>query len=95
MGKNDSPAANAGTNQGGAGASSKGQNESSKKSTAGTAGLEVISTRDGFRRAGFAWSKAPTRIPLSELIEAQIKMLKDEPLLAVREVEIKPEAKDE
>lgn len=93
--KNDSPAENAGTNQGGAGASSKGQNDSSKKSTASIAGLEVMSTQDGFRRAGLVWSKKPTMIALSKLTEAQIQMLKDDPMLSVREVEIKPEAKGE
>ncbi|WP_136414820.1 HI1506-related protein [Herbaspirillum sp. ST 5-3] len=95
MAKNDTPAANAGTNPAGTGSSSKEQSGKQKKSTASTAGLEVCSTRDGFRRAGLSWSKQPTTVPLSELTKEQIATLKAEPALKVREVEIQADAEDE
>ncbi len=88
--KNDAPAANAGANQSGAG--SQGKTGSGKNSTASIAGLEVISSRDGFRRAGLVWGKDPVRMPIASLSKEQIAMLKNEPLLTVRDVEIKVEA---
>lgn len=50
--------------------------------------LSIKSSKDGFRRAGRAWSKEETVVPLSELDKAQIKQLKEEPALTVTEVEI-------
>lgn len=55
-------------------------------------GLEVISKKDGFRRAGREWS-GTTTVPLSELSTDDVESLQNEPLLVVREVDIKP-AKD-
>lgn len=52
-------------------------------------GLEVISKRDGFRRAGREWSGSTT-VPLSEFNDGQVERLKAEPMLVVREVDIEP-----
>jgi hypothetical protein len=52
-----------------------------------TRGLEVITKRDGFRRAGCEWTGTIT-VPLSELTEEQVAALNDEPMLIVREVDI-------
>lgn len=95
MAKNDTPAAKAGTNQGDASKRSQEQNGGSKNSEVSIAGLEVTSTRDGFRRAGLVWGRQPTAVPLADLTKAQIAMLKGDSTLSVREVEIKPEAKSE
>ena len=57
-----------------------------------TNGLEVISKRDGFRRAGREWSGS-TIVPLSELTPDQVEALQAEPLLIVREVDIEPAKK--
>lgn len=52
-------------------------------------GLEVISKKDGFRRAGREWSGSTT-VSLAELTEAEVQALKSEPMLVVREVDIEP-----
>lgn len=52
-------------------------------------GLRVVARVDGFRRAGRAWSGAST-VPLSELTEEQVELLKGEPMLVVDEVDIEP-----
>lgn len=63
------------------------------KATKTEKALSVQASRDGFRRAGRAWSKEETVVPLNELTEEQIEQLKDEPALTVTEVEIDaPEA---
>ena len=51
-------------------------------------GLRITAAREGFRRAGRAWSKQPTEIPLDGLSDAEIKLLKDEHghMLTVEEV---------
>lgn len=95
MAKNDTPAANAGSNQGGAGSSLKGKNGSSAKSGENIDGLEVSSTRDGFRRAGLSWSKKPTVVALADLTEDQVAMLKADPVLKVREVEMPADAEND
>lgn len=46
----------------------------------------VVSTREGFRRAGRAWSCAPTHVQRSELSEEQYAALCAEPLLVVSTV---------
>jgi hypothetical protein len=46
------------------------------------------SPKGGFRRAGFAFSREPTFIPMSELSAAQIKAIKGEPMLSAVETEI-------
>lgn len=92
MAKNDQPAARAGSNQGGSPKNGK-QTDAGQTTTQGsTRGLEVISTRDGFRRAGFAWSKEPTLVALDMLTDEQVDQLKNEPALTVRDVEIKADA---
>lgn len=45
--------------------------------------VTVTSAADGFRRAGRAWSRTPTTVPLDELGEEQIIALEKEPLLLV------------
>ena len=47
--------------------------------------LRVTAKRDGFRRAGRAWS-GTTEVPVSELTEDQVAALKAEPMLVVEEV---------
>ena len=53
--------------------------------------LSVVSRRNGFRRAGRAWSKEPTTVKLSDLTEDQIDAIKEESMLIVTEVEIDEE----
>lgn len=43
----------------------------------------VTSRREGFRRAGRAWSKTPTTVPIDELSEDDLQKLHAEPLLSV------------
>ena len=50
--------------------------------------LRVRSSADGFRRAGRAWTKEAAVVPLSELTKAEIEQIRNEPMLAVTEVEI-------
>lgn len=50
--------------------------------------LSVQAKREGFRRAGRAWSKEATVVPLTDLTEAEIEQLRSEPMLTVAEVEI-------
>lgn len=55
--------------------------------------LSVQSGREGFRRAGRAWSKEAVVVPLSELSEGQIEQLRNEAMLTVTETDIPaPEA---
>jgi hypothetical protein len=46
-------------------------------------GVIVTAKREGFRRAGRAWSTTPTRLPAGELTPGQIDLLRAEPMLAV------------
>ena len=50
--------------------------------------LEVTAKKDGFRRAGRAWSATPTIIDTSdkEWTKAKIQQLQDEPMLTVVEL---------
>jgi hypothetical protein len=55
-------------------------------------GKAVVAVRveakvDGFRRAGRAWSKAPTVVPIDEFDDNQLKALQAEPNLVVTLVE--------
>lgn len=58
------------------------------KSTDKATHLAVRALRDGFRRAGRAWSKEETTVPLAEIDEAQVAALEAEPLLVVKRVTI-------
>lgn len=58
-------------------------------------GLQVVSSREGFRRAGYAFGREPRVIPLAELTAEQVEAIKDEPMLAAVEVEIPPSAEGE
>jgi hypothetical protein len=48
--------------------------------------IEVISRVDGFWRGGRQWTIAPQTVPLSELSDAQLLQITEEPLLIVRDV---------
>lgn len=50
---------------------------------AGHAELVIVSRREGFRRAGRAWSVAPTTVPAGELTAEQFAALIAEPMLTV------------
>ncbi|MDO9053838.1 MAG: HI1506-related protein [Gallionella sp.] len=49
--------------------------------------LSIVSSREGFRRAGRAFGREATVIPVSELSRDEIKLLKNEAMLVVSEVE--------
>ena len=51
--------------------------------------LRITSAREGFRRAGRAWSATPTEVPLADLTAEQVAMLMAEPMLTV--VDVRPE----
>lgn len=53
--------------------------------------LQVVSKRDGFRRAGRVWSGSTT-VPLSELTEAQYEQLCDEPMLVTMLLDVPAES---
>ena len=55
-----------------------------------TKGLKVIARPEAFRRAGYAFTREPLTIPLSDLTEEQVDLLKGEPALVVQEVDIEP-----
>lgn len=48
--------------------------------------LRITSAREGFRRAGRAWSTTPTEVPVSELTDEQVAMLMAEPMLTIEEI---------
>lgn len=49
-------------------------------------GLRITAKREGFRRAGRAWSNEPTEVLLSDFDEAQLAMLRAESMLTIEEV---------
>lgn len=49
-------------------------------------GLRVTAQTEGFRRAGRAWSRQPTEIPLDGLSDADVAALMGEPMLTVEDV---------
>jgi hypothetical protein len=60
-------------------------------------GLRVSSRPATFRRAGLVFTREAQDVPLSELTKEQIKAIREEPLLAVADIEIEPtpETKEE
>lgn len=50
--------------------------------------LSISAKREGFRRAGRAWSKDATVVKLSDLTDEQIAQIMDEPMLEVEEIEV-------
>lgn len=52
--------------------------------------LQVISKKDGFRRAGRAWYGTST-VPLDEIAPHQERLLRDEPMLVILEMEVPQE----
>lgn len=51
-------------------------------------GIRVVASRDGFRRAGFAWSKTGTDMPVKGFSKAALAQLRDEPMLTVTDIEM-------
>ena len=49
--------------------------------------LVVVSSREGFRRAGHRFGKEPVTLRLADLTDEQVAMLKAEPMLVVTETE--------
>lgn len=45
--------------------------------------IVVTSSQEGFRRAGRAWSKTPTKIDVTELTQEQLDSILREPMLTV------------
>lgn len=54
--------------------------------------LKIAATRDGFRRAGRAWTKEPQTVDASEFTEEQIEQLKADPNIFVAPARAKPAA---
>lgn len=54
-------------------------------------GLRITTRRDGFRRAGRIWH-GTTEVPADEFSKDELKMLKDERLLTIEEIELEVEA---
>lgn len=57
-------------------------------------GLRITAKTEGFRRAGRAWSKQPTDVPLADLGDDQVDLLREEHgrMLTVEEVVIEAAA---
>lgn len=55
--------------------------------------IRVIAKKDGFRRAGRAWS-GTTEVPVADFTKSQIEQLKNEPMLVVQEFEAPDEKSD-
>jgi len=72
-----------------------GADAAAAKKTVKVPALSVVSSRDGFRRGGRAWSKEATVVKLSALSREQIAQIKGESLLKVTEVEVDEEAASE
>lgn len=53
--------------------------------------LKIVSSQEGFRRAGHSFGREAVTIPVSKLSKKQIDMLMDEPLLAVSETSVDAE----
>jgi hypothetical protein len=51
-------------------------------------GIEVISRRDGFRRAGLIFSKEATRIKFCDITEQQYLALQAEPMFSIKRITI-------
>jgi hypothetical protein len=49
--------------------------------------LSIVCSREGFRRAGYAFGKQPVVIALTDLSKAQIRQLREEALLTITEVD--------
>ena len=61
-----------------------------KKQPAKVRALRISSRPETRRRAGRVWSRTPQDVPLSELTDDAVKLLKGDPLIVVQEVEIDP-----
>lgn len=74
---------------------SKGVKSATEKAASGkvikVAALSVVSSREGFRRAGRVWGKEESVVKLSDLSDEQIAQIMGESLLTVTEVEVDEE----
>lgn len=52
--------------------------------------LRVAAKTEGFRRAGRAWSLAPTDVVASQFTPEQLAALRAEPMLVVADIELDP-----
>ncbi|MDA8254179.1 MAG: HI1506-related protein [Betaproteobacteria bacterium] len=68
------------------GADAEGATLSTKGKPDPVIGLRIAAAREGFRRAGRAWSKTPIDVPLADLSDDQVAMLRAESMLTVEEV---------
>lgn len=51
-------------------------------------GLRITAKREGFRRAGRAWSMVPTEVLLADLNDDEIALLEAETMLTVEEIKL-------
>jgi hypothetical protein len=54
--------------------------------------LRVVSQREGFRRAGFTFGRAPVDLPIDDLTTEQRSAIEIDPSLVSMEVAVKPDA---
>jgi len=59
-----------------------------------TRGLKVIARAPSFRRAGHVFGAEAKTIPMSDLTDDQVDLLKAEPMLVVQEVDVDPEKEE-
>ena len=57
-------------------------------------GIRIISSKDGFRRAGLAHTKEPKEYPVDQFTKDQLEALKTEPMLTVTEVDLPDTGKE-
>lgn len=61
-----------------------------QKAGPATVGLQVVSAREGFRRAGYTFGREPRVIPLCDLSAEQVEQITSDPALVAVQVEIAP-----
>lgn len=57
--------------------------------------LRIVSSREGFRREGRAWTVSPTTVLLDDLSEDAVTSLKAESMLMVEEVTVAVDTEDQ
>lgn len=68
-------------------AAAPGKQQGGSGKTVKVLALSVTAKRDGFRRAGRAWSKEATVVALADLTKEEIKQITNEPMLTVEKSE--------
>lgn len=53
--------------------------------------ISVTCAREGFRRGGRTWGREVSVVKLSDLGKAQLKVIRDEKMLSVSDVEVEAE----